>query len=293
PEYVLEDVSHDNVRTHPPSCRFVVLSSGSADPASPLFVSPVTSAPTVVNAPVVRPAGDSRRSSGTGPKPGAFSTTSSQGSSADDFYESQTIDFAFALNVYKRDAEIADLKARLEKSEAEDAEVIELRKHLFDLEATVAIKVGELANFHTDNSGLVERVLALESERDSLKNQVEVEGKYVAVVFEFKGVSFLLLDELESLKDSPLALIMSALILKDDHGNRDAAPEKGLCSPLSSTLGEASGSAPPLDSSLGVTDYQVSTLAPVGDGGSADQASTALPNDDLFDTFVLDKPGDA
>nr|GEZ16303.1 hypothetical protein [Tanacetum cinerariifolium] len=100
PEYVLEDVSHDNVRTHPPSCRFVVLSSGSADPASPPFVSPVTSAPTVVNAPVVRPAGDSRRSSGTGPKPGAFSTTSSQGSSADDFYESQTIDFAFALNVY-------------------------------------------------------------------------------------------------------------------------------------------------------------------------------------------------
>nr|GEU55603.1 transposase (putative), gypsy type [Tanacetum cinerariifolium] len=44
----------------------------------------------------------------------------------------------------------------------------------------------------------------------------EVEGKYVAAVFEFEGVSFPLLDELESLKDSHLALIMSALTLKDD-----------------------------------------------------------------------------
>ncbi|GKC48277.1 hypothetical protein Tco_1065999 [Tanacetum coccineum] len=54
---------------------------------------------------------------------------------------------------------------------------------------------------------------------------LEVEGKYVAAVFEFENVSFPLLDELEGLKDSPLALIMSALTLKDDHGNKDATPE--------------------------------------------------------------------
>ncbi|GKG55201.1 hypothetical protein Tco_0571841, partial [Tanacetum coccineum] len=53
----------------------------------------------------------------------------------------------------------------------------------------------------------------------------EIEGKYVAVVSEFEGVSFPLLDELESLKDSPLALIMTALTLKDDYGNMDATPE--------------------------------------------------------------------
>ncbi|GKC77598.1 hypothetical protein Tco_1128372 [Tanacetum coccineum] len=425
------------------------------------------------------------------------------GSSADDFYKSQTIDSASALNVYvpnwnvtnnaridnpticqnlldhvtppgyraalrnqhdvafldavninsaqhQRDAEIADMKARLEKSEAKAAEVIELRKRVSDLEATVAIKVGELASFHTENVGLVERVSALESKRDRLKNQVvgegkmreeivsqqdaaerrfteraveldayiadvrrnmdndlyphmltaiagrrwvvghgfrlavykcahsvecrsalgkvismainkgiqqglrdgivhgkagrslaqveaydpEVEGKYVATVSDFEGVSFPLLDELESLKDSPLGLIMSALILKDDHGNRDVAPEfaqfqpsidqvtvpvysesssvdremllfdvihvirqsverRGLCPPSRSTLGEASGSAPPPDSSLGVVDYQVSTLVLASDGGSADQTSTAPPHDDLFDTSILDKPGDS
>nr|GEY02204.1 transposase (putative), gypsy type [Tanacetum cinerariifolium] len=37
----------------------------------------------------------------------------------------------------------------------------------------------------------------------------EIEGKYVAAVFEFESVSFLLLDKLEGLKDSLIALIMS------------------------------------------------------------------------------------
>ncbi|GKE27764.1 hypothetical protein Tco_1443148, partial [Tanacetum coccineum] len=230
PERVLEDAYHDNVKTRPSSGCFVVLSFGSADtdiPTSPQVATP------------------------------------SHGSSADDFYKSQTIDFASALNVYvpnwnvtnnaridnpaicwnlldhvtppgywaalrnqhdaafldvvninstqhvcmifelrlryehesmtrenfekkftdsaaivqQRDAKIADLKARLEKSEAEAAEVIELRKRVSDLEEKVAIKVGELANFHTENVVLVERVFALESERDGLKNQVVGEGK--------------------------------------------------------------------------------------------------------------------
>ncbi|GKE54246.1 hypothetical protein Tco_1489402, partial [Tanacetum coccineum] len=41
----------------------------------------------------------------------------------------------------QRDAKIADMKARLEKSKAEAAEVIEHRKRVSDLEAAVAIKV--------------------------------------------------------------------------------------------------------------------------------------------------------
>nr|GFA64871.1 hypothetical protein [Tanacetum cinerariifolium] len=53
----------------------------------------------------------------------------------------------------------------------------------------------------------------------------KIERKYVVAVSEFKGVSFHLLDELESLKDSPLALIMFALTLNDDHGNTDVTPE--------------------------------------------------------------------
>ncbi|GKD31448.1 hypothetical protein Tco_1242226, partial [Tanacetum coccineum] len=44
----------------------------------------------------------------------------------------------------------------------------------------------------------------------------DVENKYVAAVSDFKNVSFYLLEELEALKDSSLALIMSALTLEGD-----------------------------------------------------------------------------
>ncbi|GKD93348.1 hypothetical protein Tco_1373185, partial [Tanacetum coccineum] len=104
-----------------------------------------------------------------------------------------------------------------------------------------------------------------------------------------KAVSFLLLAELEGLKDSPLTLTMSALTLKDDHGDADTTPKfcrfqpsldqmlscypwacarRGLCPPPGSTLGGAASSAPPHDSSLGVTDYQVATFVLSNDGGS-------------------------
>ncbi|GJZ30986.1 hypothetical protein Tco_0576033 [Tanacetum coccineum] len=73
-----------------------------------------------------------------------------------------------------------------------------------------------------------------------------------------------LLDELQLLKDSPLASIMSALVLKDAQGNVEGA--------------EASGSVPPSGSSLGV-------------GGSATQSPTVQTHDDLFDTSVLDGAG--
>ncbi|GJW13869.1 hypothetical protein Tco_0018002 [Tanacetum coccineum] len=77
--------------------------------------------------------------------------------------------------VQQRDAEIVDLNARLEKSEAETVEVAELCRP--DLEVTIAMKVGELANLRTENVSLSERVSALELERDGLKDQVVGEGK--------------------------------------------------------------------------------------------------------------------
>ncbi|GJU19577.1 hypothetical protein Tco_1152919 [Tanacetum coccineum] len=57
----------------------------------------------------------------------------------------------------QRDVEVADLKAMLERSEAEAAEVVELRKRVSDLEAMVAVKTGEVANLNTQNAGLLEK----------------------------------------------------------------------------------------------------------------------------------------
>ncbi|GJR47766.1 hypothetical protein Tco_1315869 [Tanacetum coccineum] len=445
-ERALEDALHDNVRTRPPFGRFVVLSSGSADtdiPTSSQVVPLISSSQAGVSVPITEPVSDSRPLTAPEPETRALSATPSQGSSVDDFYESQTIDSATTMNVLldhvtppgyfaalrnqgdvgflnafninsaqhicmaselrlhyeheimtrekfemkftdsvaivqQRDAEVAELKAKLEKSESKAAEMEELRKRVSDLEAMVVVKVGEPAILTTQNAGLLEKVSALELEHDGLRDQImgegkrrfaeraaeldarianvrrdmdnelylhmltaidgiqqgleagvvhgkagrsltqieaydlEIKGKYVVAVFEFEGVSFPLLDELESLNDSPLALIMSALILKDDQSNTDATPEfaqfqhaldqvtvpvysesgsvdremllsdaipairqsaerRGLCPPSISTLGGASGSAPPHDSSLGVADYQVSTLVLSGDGGSAHQ----------------------
>ncbi|GJT77639.1 hypothetical protein Tco_1044364 [Tanacetum coccineum] len=134
----------------------------------------------------------------------------------------------------------------------------------------------------------------------------------------------------EGLKDSPLPLIMSALTLKDGEGNKDTSPDtpllpfrcylilgvlhsicremplsdatptircfaerRGLCPPSGAAPGETSGSVPLHDSSLGVADYQVSTLVLSGDGAPAGKPPVAEIHDDLFDTSVLDKPDDA
>ncbi|GKA99104.1 hypothetical protein Tco_0827041 [Tanacetum coccineum] len=356
PEHALEDVLHDNLRTRPPTAG--------------------------VSVPTAESAGDGHPASTPEFETGTLSATPSHGSPADDFYESQTVDSATAMNVYVPNWNVTN-NARIDNPgicrnlldhvtapgywaalQSEAVKVEELRKRVFDLEALVAVKFGEVASLTTHNASLLERVSAVELERDSLKSQVvdariadvrrdmdndlylhmltaiagrrwvvrhgfrlavykcacpvecrsalgkvismainkgkqqgleagivhgkagrslaqveaydpEVGGRYVAAVFEFKGVSFPLLDELESLKDSPLALIM-----------------RGLCPPSSSNLSEASGSVPPPDTSLGVTDYQVSTLVLASDEGPANQPPVTQPHDDLFDTSVLDKPGD-
>ncbi|GJR43699.1 hypothetical protein Tco_1311802 [Tanacetum coccineum] len=88
------------------------------------------------------------------------------------------------------------------------------------------------------------RVISLAIDKGIQKG---LKNRYVVAVSDFENVSFTLLDELESLKDSPLASIMSALVLRDDQGNMPlsevipvisvAAERRGLCPPLSSTAG--------------------------------------------------------
>nr|GFA51838.1 hypothetical protein [Tanacetum cinerariifolium] len=298
PVRVLEDASHDNVRTRPPSGHFVILSSGSANTdilASPQVVPPVTSAPTGVNAPV---------------------------------------------------AESVD---RLEKSEAEAAEVIELHKRVSDLEATVAIKVGELASFHTKNDvaerRFMKHVVELDARIDDVRRDMDndlyshmltvIAGRRWVVGHGFclaiykcacsvecrfaldkvilmainKGIKQGLKAGIVHRKADRSLAQVKAYDPEDDQGNKDVAPEfswfqpsidqvdvpiysesgfidhkmllfdaipairqsverKGLCPPSNSASGGTSGPAPSYDSSLGITDYQVSTLVLAGNRGS-------------------------
>nr|GEW61670.1 ubiquitin receptor RAD23d-like [Tanacetum cinerariifolium] len=78
----------------------------------------------------------------------------------------------------------------------------------------------------------------------------EVEGKYVVAVPIYSNSGSV-----------DHEMLLSEAILSVHH----SAKRRGLCPPSSSALGGAFSSAPPHDSSLGVADYQVSTLARIGD----------------------------
>ncbi|GJY90309.1 hypothetical protein Tco_0505505 [Tanacetum coccineum] len=104
----------------------------------------------------------------------------------------------------------------------------------------------------------------------------EVENKYVAAVTNFENVSFALLDEFESLKDSLLASIMFqpsvdqvTILIYSDAGSiiREM--------PLSEVI--------PAVSTLTLTTNEVPTTPP----------AATQTHDDLFDATVLDKPMDA
>ncbi|GJV42456.1 hypothetical protein Tco_1420896 [Tanacetum coccineum] len=159
----------------------------------------------------------------------------------------------------------------------------------------------------------------------------EVENKYVAAVGEFENVSFSLLEELEALKDSPLAFIMSALTLE---GDADSTPELRKLQPsldqvtipvyyesdgsrgfgsishemlLSDAIPAIRGRAERrgLGSSSGSATDGAAANVPAQDSSLvvADYQISTLtltddfipvtqPHDDLFDTTVLDKPVD-
>ncbi|GJZ91537.1 hypothetical protein Tco_0663464 [Tanacetum coccineum] len=99
-------------------------------------------------------------------------------------------------------------------------------------------------------------------------------------------------DELESLKDSPLVSIMSALVLKDAQGNVDSTPElqhfqpslDQVTIPIYSESGSVSGE---------ILLSEISSLVLSGDGGSTTQPPIVQAHDDLFDTSVLDGAGGA
>ncbi|GKA09810.1 hypothetical protein Tco_0689243 [Tanacetum coccineum] len=71
--------------------------------------------------------------------------------------------------VQQRDAEIAALRTRLEKSEREAAEVVSLCGSISELEVGVAVKSQEVDTFGTKNAELSSKVSALESKRGELK----------------------------------------------------------------------------------------------------------------------------
>nr|GEX71271.1 hypothetical protein [Tanacetum cinerariifolium] len=70
------------------------------------------------------------------------------------------------------------------------------------------------------------------------------------------------------------------------------AERRELCLPSSSALGGTFGSTSSYDSSLGVTDYHVSTLVLSSDGRPTNPPPVVQSHDDLFDRSVLDKSGD-
>nr|GEX94674.1 transposase (putative), gypsy type [Tanacetum cinerariifolium] len=382
PEHASGD---DNLRTRPPSSRFVVLSSSSTDtdiPTSPQVIPPVSSAQASVSVPVTEPVSDGRTSSVHELEAETFSATPSQGSNANDLYESQTIDSAIALNVYVPNWNITinaridnpvtcrnlldhvtppdcdGLRSRVvgkdkvreefvlqqdavkrrfvERDVDLDSRIADVRRgmdndlyphmlttiagrwwvighgfrlavHQYACSVECRSTLGKVISMAINKGiqqGLEAGIVHGKVGRSLTQIEAydpEVEGKYVAAVSAFENVSFPLLDELEGLKDSPLALIMPSLILKDNHGVADTTPEfsrfqpslgqRGLCPPPSSKLGGASSSAPPHDSSFGVTYYQLSTLVLSDDRGSATQPPAVQAHNDLFDTSVLDGPG--
>ncbi|GKB61295.1 hypothetical protein Tco_0917481 [Tanacetum coccineum] len=160
--------------------------------------------------------------------------------------------------VERKAAEVVALRGRVSELEAEvsafDSKRVELNRHIIKLgvdyerlhhEVAGESKLrDEFKSFHdAAERSFAERASAFDARiADGLEagvvhggagrslSQIEAydtdtEGKYVVTVSELENVSFALLDKLKILKDSPLALIMSALALKDDDGNTDATPE--------------------------------------------------------------------
>ncbi|GJS28779.1 hypothetical protein Tco_0489399 [Tanacetum coccineum] len=278
PERVLEDVSDDNVRTCPPSGHFVILSYVTADtdlPDSPQNLLDH------VTPPGYRAA---LRNQHDVAFLDAVNINSAQHvcmiselylrykheiMSRENFKKKFTDSVAIDQ---QRDAKIADMKARLEKSKAEAAEVIEHRKRVSDLESRCQ-KVGELANFHTENVGLVERVSALESERDSLKNQVVGEGKmrekFVSQQDATKRHAYPEFCWFQPSNDLDYVAFHSESVPK----NREMLLSEVIPAIRQSSR-EGFVSAPTLHQEI------------------ANNPPVTQPHDDLFDTSILDKTGD-
>nr|GEY27938.1 hypothetical protein [Tanacetum cinerariifolium] len=239
--------------------------------------------------------------------------------------------------VQQRDEEIASLKAKLETTEKESAELSRFCGRVSELE----IENVAAQRFKEQSAKLDARIADVRRDMDTdlyphmltaIVGRRWVLGHGVRLVMikcaQSSECHSALGKELEALKDSPLDLIMSALTLDGDadstprlrelqasldqvtvhvysepSGSRGVssishemllsdvilairmrAEKRRLASSSSSAEGGVIGVVLVHDSSLGVIDYQVSTLV-----HTRDAASTALPHDDLFDTTVLDE----
>nr|GEV82270.1 hypothetical protein [Tanacetum cinerariifolium] len=126
-----------------------------------------------------------------------------------------------------------------------------------------------------------------------------VKGDLVSAVTDFENVSFGLLDELKSLKDSPLASIMSALVLKDAQGNVVYVPElqrfqpslDQVTVPVYSESSFISGEV--LLSEVVPTARAAAKKGVVSAFGPVTQPPVTQAHKDLLGTSVLDSTGDA
>ncbi|GKE03435.1 hypothetical protein Tco_1395453, partial [Tanacetum coccineum] len=172
PDFGHEDASHDNV------------------------VPPVTLDSAGVIVPVAASTDGDHPAFGSGPEAGTLSATPSQGSFADDFCESQTIDSAAAQNIYaslRNQHDDMFLDALNVNSAQHVFMVSELRlryeheimiREKFKKKFTESVVVvqqrdAEIVdlNMRWDTVGLTEKVSALELERDGLKDQVVGEDR--------------------------------------------------------------------------------------------------------------------
>ncbi|GKA31051.1 hypothetical protein Tco_0717356 [Tanacetum coccineum] len=177
-----DSVQDELVRKRPASERFVVLTSSSepldtdvqieAGIVSPKVISPFSHVQTEAKAMADDFVNDTGTSSIPENEAGVSSSAPGSESSVDDFFDSQTIDSATAQDIYvpnwnvtnddglddpvmsrnlvdhQRDAEIVDLRSRLERAESEVAEVGILRRWVSGLEVEAAAKVEELAGLN-------------------------------------------------------------------------------------------------------------------------------------------------
>ncbi|GKD36562.1 hypothetical protein Tco_1252071, partial [Tanacetum coccineum] len=130
--------------------------------------------PTEAEATTAGPAHEAGASSTHSHEAGTSSSALGDGSPADEFYDSQTIDSTTAKDVYEheievrerfekkfvksaetiqqRDAEIASLKSKLEKAEGEAMAVIRLHGRVSELEAATVARANELVDIGARNA---------------------------------------------------------------------------------------------------------------------------------------------
>ncbi|GJW94818.1 hypothetical protein Tco_0174490 [Tanacetum coccineum] len=179
-----------------------------------------------------------------------YSATPGDASLVDDFYESQTIDYAkakdaslrnlpnedfldqFNVNYARQACMSSELRLRYEHEidQMERLEkktcVVRLYGHVLELEAAVVVRVEELARLRVKNAELIGQVSDLETLLEarikhgkigrSLEKvesyDVDVKAKYLVAVKDLEDITFPQLEDLEALKDSPIELLMQLTV---------------------------------------------------------------------------------